>query len=86
MLTLLYAGAPGAFAAYDPALRKALAAAGIAARILRPGETPAAEIDYIIYAPNGPVSDFTPFTRAKAVLSLWAGMRKKHMLDSLYRL
>ncbi|MGD9916994.1 MAG: 2-hydroxyacid dehydrogenase [Paenirhodobacter sp.] len=76
MLTLLYAGAPGAFAAYEPALREALATAGIAARILRPDEAPGAEIDYIIYAPNGPVSDFTPFTRAKAVLSLWAGVER----------
>jgi len=31
-------------------------------------------VDYIICAPNGPVKDFTPFTRAKAVLNLWAGV------------
>ncbi|MGR3571953.1 2-hydroxyacid dehydrogenase [Brevirhabdus sp.] len=31
-------------------------------------------VDYIIYAPNGPVRDFTPFTRARAVLNLWAGV------------
>lgn len=30
--------------------------------------------DYAIYAPGGPVADFAPFTRLKAVLSLWAGV------------
>lgn len=31
-------------------------------------------VDYLVFAPKGPVSDFTPFTRAKAVLNLWAGV------------
>jgi len=30
--------------------------------------------DYLVYRPGGPVADFTPFTRLKAVLSLWAGV------------
>jgi glyoxylate/hydroxypyruvate reductase len=30
--------------------------------------------DYLIYRPGGPVTDFTPFSRLKAVLSLWAGV------------
>jgi glyoxylate/hydroxypyruvate reductase A len=30
--------------------------------------------DYLIYRPGGPVADFAPFTRLKAVLSLWAGV------------
>ena len=30
--------------------------------------------DYLIHQPGGPVADFTPFTRLKAVLSLWAGV------------
>lgn len=30
--------------------------------------------DYVIYRPGGPVTDFSPFTRLKAVLSLWAGV------------
>ncbi|MCE8544890.1 glyoxylate/hydroxypyruvate reductase A [Ruegeria pomeroyi] len=32
------------------------------------------EVDYVVYAPNGSLHDFTPFTRLKAVLSLWAGV------------
>jgi glyoxylate/hydroxypyruvate reductase A len=31
-------------------------------------------VDYIVYAPNSPVQDFRPYTRAKAVLNLWAGV------------
>ncbi|MFT6024284.1 MAG: glyoxylate/hydroxypyruvate reductase A [Ascidiaceihabitans sp.] len=32
------------------------------------------QVDYIVYAPNSDVQDFAPFTRAKAVLNLWAGV------------
>lgn len=32
------------------------------------------DVDYIVYAPTGSMKDFTAFTRAKAVLSLWAGV------------
>ncbi|VAV94715.1 D-3-phosphoglycerate dehydrogenase [hydrothermal vent metagenome] len=31
-------------------------------------------VDYLIYAPGGPDFDFAPFTGAKAVLGLWAGV------------
>ena len=31
-------------------------------------------VDYIVFAPNGPVSEFSHFTRLKAVLGLWAGV------------
>ena len=33
-------------------------------------------IDYIIYAPSGPITDFSPFINVKAILSLWAGVEK----------
>lgn len=32
------------------------------------------EVDYIVYAPNSDVQDFSPYTRCKAVLNLWAGV------------
>ena len=35
---------------------------------------PPEEVDYIVYAPNSSVQDFTPYTRCKAVLNLWAGV------------
>ena len=31
-------------------------------------------VDYIVYAPTSSLQDFTPYTSAKAVLSLWAGV------------
>ncbi len=34
------------------------------------------EIDYIVYAPNDRLKDFSQFTNVKAVLSLWAGVEK----------
>ncbi|EAQ05069.1 D-isomer specific 2-hydroxyacid dehydrogenase family protein [Pseudooceanicola batsensis HTCC2597] len=37
-------------------------------------DLPPEEVDYIVYAPNSAVQDFTPFTRCKAVLNLWAGV------------
>lgn len=73
-LTVLFAGAPDSWAEYRHVLPAALSAAGVAAEVGR-GFDPA-EVDYIVYAPNGPVQDFTPFVRAKAVLSLWAGVEK----------
>jgi glyoxylate/hydroxypyruvate reductase len=33
-------------------------------------------VDYIIFAPGGEIEDFKPFTRAKAVLNLWAGVER----------
>ena len=32
------------------------------------------DVDYIVYAPNSALQDFTRFTRTKAVLNLWAGV------------
>jgi len=71
-VNVLFAGRRDQWPTYEAPLRGALEKAGIAAEIgvtFAPGE-----VDYIVYAPNGPVQDFTPFTRTKAVLSLWAGV------------
>lgn len=74
MLTLFYAGHDAQWPAYEAAISDALTAAGIDARLTREPEP--ARVDYIIYAPNGPLSDFTAFPNAKAVLSLWAGVER----------
>ena len=74
MLTVLYAGSDTQWPRYEATLATALSAAGIEALLTREAE--AAEVDYIVYAPSGPLTDFTPFTKAKAVLSLWAGVEK----------
>ena len=31
-------------------------------------------VDFIVFAPGGIISDFSPYTRARAVLNLWAGV------------
>lgn len=69
---ILFAAHASRWPLYHDHLLRALDATGISYD-LRPAFSPA-EVDYIIYTPNSPVQDFTPFTRLKAVLSLWAGV------------
>ncbi len=59
---------------YRDLLPRALAEAGVLAVVLREAEPET--VDWIVHAPGGPVADFSPFTRAKAVLSLWAGVER----------
>lgn len=73
MLNVLFAAKSDRWAEYEGPLRDAFAAEGITANI-GPDVGPADAVDYIILAPNGPVSDFNPFTACKAVLNLWAGV------------
>ncbi len=73
MLTVLFA-APSLWGEYRDHLPAALAETGLAARVVTEAE-PAA-VDYIVYAPSAPLQDFAPYTRAKAVLSLWAGVER----------
>lgn len=58
---------------YEPALTTALQKAGVADFNLARDIAPEV-VDYIVMAPNGPVEDFTPYTRCKAVMNLWAGV------------
>ncbi len=74
MLTILMAAGADNFARYRPHLLSALAKVGIAADLVQ--DAAPQTVDYIIYAPSDPLQDFTPFTRAKAVLSLWAGVER----------
>ncbi|SEC25595.1 glyoxylate/hydroxypyruvate reductase A [Rhodobacter sp. 24-YEA-8] len=73
-MTQIFFSAPG-WDEYEPFLPAALEAAGISADIVTEAPAPAA-IDYILYAPTSPLQDFAPFTRAKAVMSLWAGVER----------
>lgn len=74
MLLILFA-APALWPDYATLLPDALAAAGITADVVTDAPDPA-QVDYIIYAPSSPLQDFTPFTRCKAVLNLWAGVER----------
>lgn len=60
---------------YRQALTEALAAAGLDAHLTPDAADPAA-VDYIVYAPSAALQDFAPFTRTRAVLSLWAGVER----------
>lgn len=73
-VNVLYAGNPKLWSVYDVELRKALAKQHITANVS--ADVTPEDVDYIVYAPNGPLQDFTPYTRAKAVLGLWAGVEK----------
>ncbi|MFO1207823.1 MAG: glyoxylate/hydroxypyruvate reductase A [Amaricoccus sp.] len=59
---------------WRPHLLAALAAEGLDEVTLTDDPAGPWTFDYIVYRPGGPVADFTPFTRLKAVLSLWAGV------------
>ena len=74
-MTLILFAAPAVWPEYETILPAALAEAGITARIVTEAPDPAA-VDYIIYAPSAPLQDFAPYTRTKAVLSLWAGVER----------
>lgn len=72
MLTVLFAARGADWPVYADHLPRAIAATGVEARVVTAADP--AEVDYIVYAPNGTLRDFAPFSRAKAVLSLWAGV------------
>jgi glyoxylate/hydroxypyruvate reductase A len=73
-MPLILFAAPTLWEEYREALPRALAEAGVTARVAT--EAPAEEVDYIVYAPSAPLQDFTPFPRLRAVLSLWAGVER----------
>ncbi|WP_108484251.1 2-hydroxyacid dehydrogenase [Oceaniglobus ichthyenteri] len=72
MINVLFSALPARWPDYAEPLRAAFAAHGIDANLSC--DHPPEEVDYIVFAPNGPITDFTPFTRCKAVLGLWAGV------------
>ncbi|MEO1919493.1 MAG: glyoxylate/hydroxypyruvate reductase A [Paracoccaceae bacterium] len=73
MITAMFAGRAENWTIYEPSLHKAFAEKGLEVNLVTSTDEPN-NVDYMIYAPAGPISDFTPFTNLKAVLSLWAGV------------
>ncbi|MFK7752606.1 MAG: 2-hydroxyacid dehydrogenase [Sedimentitalea sp.] len=71
-MNILFASKPGQWEAYRAPMIAALDAAGLDYD-LRADFAPD-QVDYVVYAPNSGLQDFTPFTRLRAVLSLWAGV------------
>ena len=73
-INALFAAPPALWPEFQPALDAAFARAGLDVRLSQSHDP--ADVDYLVFGPGGPVTDFTPFTRAKAVLNLWAGVEK----------
>lgn len=72
MINVLFAAHPSRWPIYKQPLNDAFGKAGLKVD-LRTDFAPE-DVDYIIYAPNSPLQDFTPYTRCKAVLNTWAGV------------
>ncbi|MFV0359169.1 2-hydroxyacid dehydrogenase [Tropicimonas sp.] len=72
-INVLFAALPGRWREYEGHLRRGFREAGLDVRLTADTDRPDT-VDYIVYAPNSPVRDFTPFTRLRAVLGLWAGV------------
>ncbi|QHQ35502.1 2-hydroxyacid dehydrogenase [Algicella marina] len=73
-IEILYDANPREWPAYKQAIPAALKARGIDhnfSRAVLPSDA-----DYVVYSPSGGIHDFTPFTRARAIVSLWAGVEK----------
>jgi glyoxylate/hydroxypyruvate reductase A len=73
-VNVLFSARPELWPVYEPLLTKGLEQAGVDAHLAT--DLPADQVDYVVYAPNGGLLDFTPYMRLKAVLSLWAGVEK----------
>ncbi|SHF58470.1 glyoxylate/hydroxypyruvate reductase A [Loktanella atrilutea] len=71
-MKILFSAKPDVWDDYEAPLRRALDAAGLRYDLSRdhaPGD-----VDYIVFAPNGPVKDFTPYVNTRLVMGLWAGV------------
>jgi glyoxylate/hydroxypyruvate reductase A len=72
---ILFADRPARWEAYRHVLPAALDGAGVPHELIPLDAAPdPATIDWIVYAPSSPLQDFTPYTRLKGVLNLWAGV------------
>ncbi len=72
MTNVLFAALDTRWDQYEIPLKTAFAEAGLNVDLRR--DFAPDEVDYIVYAPNSDLQDFTPYTRCKAVLNLWAGV------------
>lgn len=71
-VNVLFSARPALWPIYEPLLTRYLTETEIDFDLRR--DHAPETVDYVVYAPNGGLRDFAPFTRVKAVLSLWAGV------------
>ncbi|MEO0341954.1 MAG: glyoxylate/hydroxypyruvate reductase A [Pseudomonadota bacterium] len=73
MTKILWAGADKTTDKFLPPLRTALRTVLPNAQLIV-GKHQPKEIEYLVYAPNGPVQDFKEYTSLKLIQSIWAGV------------
>ena len=73
-ISVLFSARDALWETYREVLPAACARAGLNVALTR--DPQATDARYIVYAPNDDLTDFGPYTQAKAVLSLWAGVEK----------
>lgn len=73
-LTVLFAPPQHLWDEFAPHLKAAFAEVGLDTHLVQ--DAAPETVDYIVYAPNAALNDFTPFTHCKAVLNLWAGVER----------
>lgn len=78
---ILFSARPALWPVYEPLLVRGLSDAGLDFALAT--DLAPEQVDYVVYAPNGGLHDFSPFTRLRAVLSLWAGVESIVGNDSL---
>jgi len=71
--TVLFSAPAASWEIYAPFLKDLFDKAGLDMKLVQDTDAPM-NVDYIIYAPNGPVQDFAPYKNVKLVQSLWAGV------------
>lgn len=81
MIQVLFNAGPELWETYEAPLAEALRATGLPFHVST--EIAPVEADYMVYAPHGARLDFAPYSRLKAVLSLWAGVETILGNDSL---
>jgi glyoxylate/hydroxypyruvate reductase len=74
MIRIHFASTAEDWAEFAGPLRQAFRADGLNVDLARDHDP--ALVDYVVFAPKGVLTDFRPFVRTKAVLSLWAGVEK----------
>ncbi|CTQ48690.1 2-hydroxyacid dehydrogenase [Jannaschia donghaensis] len=77
MIRVLFAAKPEVWQSYRDVLPTAFADHGLAAEIVQLTDPhDPATIDWIVYAPNSELQDFTPYATLKGVQTLWAGVEQ----------
>lgn len=73
-LNILFAGNPSIWGDYETPLRDAFAEAGLDVSLAT--DMAPEVVDYMVFSPAGTVEDFTPYTKLKGILNLWAGVEQ----------